>query len=230
MTCLMRAVEQETEFLTPLSISCHFLNVGSFAEATIEVVRLKQSKTRESFRVSMFQDGAQLVEALIWVGEEGESPTHQDLTFPDVKAPEELDSINEMLKDSPHTFHSNFDLRPTNASIEGIPRLFHWHRYVHESDWGNPFINVGRYLILLDTFGWASATLIHEDAADYIAPTISFNAEFYRPTDAQWLLSESWCPFSLDGHVTVQNRVWDRSGNPLAQSSGSLMCRRIKSS
>ena len=112
----LRAAGAHSGLERPASLLCHVLGVAGFADVQLEATTLRRSRRAESTRVSMTQDGAPVLEALVWSVAGGiDGLVHDAAPPPSVPEPEHLASADELLgpdRARPHRFFSNLDERP----------------------------------------------------------------------------------------------------------------------
>lgn len=226
----------------PVSFSCHYLGVASFGDVQVQTVTLRATKRAESIRVSMTQDRAPVLEALVWTAEAGMTAlSHDAAPTPDVPRPADLPSVDELLtpeqRASGHGFWRNFDEKPTRwvppeeweRRPAGEPDLHTWLRFRPAATFADPFVDAGRLLVLLDTFQWPAATRAYAAGSlAHIAPSMDLWAAFHRLDPAsEWLLATARSPVADDGLVGGQAAVWSEHGRLLATGGQQMLCRPV---
>jgi acyl-CoA thioesterase II len=235
----LRAAGRHSELQRPASLSCHFLSVAAFEEVDITVTTLRRAKRAESLRVSVAQDGQPIIEAVAWVVSDSDGLAHDFATMPDVAPPEELKSVQELLPPDtpppPFAFWMNFEERPLHwvenweERVAGDPVVQAWYRYVPQATFDDPFVDAGRYAILLDTMSWPSATRAHPPGTPWMAPTLDVNIQFHRSDpSSEWLLADGVAPIAEDGLIAFRSHIWSRPGHLLATGTGQLLCRPFR--
>ena len=241
MAMVLRVAGLASDWRKPLSIMCQFLSTGSFAPVELHVTSLRKTRVAEALRITMVQksekDGEEqtrvLVEALVWCGDTVPGYTHDVTTPPDVPDWQDLKRLEDLIDvgKAPYPFFENYEYRPIDFVPFDVrenqpPYLNGWYRFDPEGDYADPYASAGRYLILLDTFGWSAASGAHRDDSSVMAPTLSLSADFHRFDEGVWLLSENKGELAEDGLIHVQNRVWSAERKLLASSAGTLICRK----
>ncbi len=227
----LRAVERESHFSAPMSLSCHFLGVPEFGPIDIRVLSQKRTKTAESVRVSVVQSQKPILELMVWTGEAKPGFEHHDPTMPDVPMPQGLkstDQIEGALATQP--FWANLEQRSIDGvhwqqRESGTPRQRDWLRFREFDDYDNSFLNAARAVVLLDSYAWPAAAHAHVGEPEYIAPTLALSTEFHTGHFGEWLLSDAYAPVASDGRISFHNRLWTQQGTLVASGSGTLSCR-----
>jgi acyl-CoA thioesterase len=229
----------------PVSLLCHFLDVGAFDEVDLQVETLRASKRAESVRVSMTQGGTRLLEALVWAADDELSGLEHDVApGPAVAPPEEVLPVGERIRlgsDRPaFTFFDNFDERPL-AWVEdwdhrpaGDPVHRCWYRFLGTGaaagtarEEHDAWVRGGELAVLVDTFQWPAAVRGHAGGTvDVTAPSLDLACRFHRlPPSAGWYLVEARSPVATEGLVAGVASVWDRHGSLLASGGQQMLCR-----
>lgn len=231
----LRAAGAHTPFRRPASFACHFLGVADFTDVDLHVRTLRRTKRAESLAVSMGQHGNAILEAIVWIVEDGlDGLEHASLTMPDVVSPAELRPFEELLPpDAPiFPFWDNLEFRP----IEWVedwesrpPGTFHetsWYRFRPRPTFTDPFLDAGRALLVLDTVLWPAASRGHPENTSWYAPSIDLQVGFHAlaPHD-EWLLSDVSSPRAGDGLVGGTGAIWSESGLLLATGGQQMLCR-----
>lgn len=229
---LLRAVGQTSVFDKPISQTCYFLSVPKIGVVDIFVKSLKQTRNVEALSFSMTQKGKPIMQGLAWTGRAVEGYVHDDAAMPQVASKDTLKSTREIVEGhAPQEFWNNFEQRPITQDL-------HWHQKepgsAIQQDWlcfntkdvdEDPFINAGRFVVLLDSYGWPAAARAHSGDERYIAPTLSLTIDFHREYHNHWMLSEAASPVAENGYMHVKNRLWSEEGAILASAQAMLMCR-----
>jgi hypothetical protein len=93
----LRAASRETPLSRPASFYCQYLNVAEFAEVSLSVTKLRESKRSCALRVSMTQGERPILEALTWLTDEANAGLeHDETTAPDAPGPDGLPSFEEL--------------------------------------------------------------------------------------------------------------------------------------
>jgi acyl-CoA thioesterase II len=227
----LRAVESESRFTMPMSLACHFLGVPEFGPIDILVSSLRKSRTAESLRVSISQSENPVLELMAWTGDPKPGFEHRDGAMPEVPAPDELkstDQIEGALAEQP--FWANLEQRSVDGvhwqqPESGPPRQRDWLRFRDFDEYESPFLNAARAVILLDSYAWPAAAHAHVRQPEFIAPTLALSAEFHAGRFGEWLLSDAYAPVASEGRISFYNRLWTLQGSLVASASGTLLCR-----
>jgi len=229
---LLRAAGELSVFHRPISLSCYFLSVPKIGAVDITVTSVRQTRNAEALSLSMHQQGKPIITGLVWTGREVEGYTHDNAPMPEVTSKDLLKSTKEMRGGhAPQEFWNHFEQRPLSEDL-------HWQQTVKgaamQRDWlafndqqidANPYLNAGRFVVLLDSFGWPAAARAHSGDGRYIAPTLSLTIDFHRQSTSRWMLSEATCPVADDGYMQVRSRLWAEEGTLLASAQAMLICR-----
>lgn len=234
----LRAAGAHSGLDRPASLLCHFLDVASFGEVSLETRTLRRSRRAESTRISMSQDGRPVLEALVWSVAGGlDGLRHDAAPPPDVAGPEELPSIDDLMPDDRrlHRFFLNLEERPVDwienweQRPAGEPMVRCWYRFRPRAVFGDPWIDAGRLAVTVDTFQWPAAARGHA-AKDltHIAPSLDLACRFHRTAgdaESEWLLVEARSPVAEDGLVGGAASVWDRKGRLVASGGQQMLSR-----
>jgi acyl-CoA thioesterase II len=234
----LRAAAAESSFVRPASISCHFLRGAKFGPVDLDVVRLRQARQAESFRVGMMQDDRLLLEALVWMVSDVEGLEHDHARMPDVPGPAELQAIEE-LSDDPrsnrYSFFTNLDERPTSWIDDwdhrqaAEPRVMTWFRFRPVATFEDPAVDACRSLILMDSMEWPAAVRAHTGRLPWVAPSLDLSVRFHgvRP-DSEWLFSDTTATVAADGLIGGAASVWSAAGDLLASGGEQMLCRPVQ--
>jgi acyl-CoA thioesterase II len=231
----LRCAGAHTTFRRPASFACHFLGVADFTDVELTARTLRRTKRAESIAVSMTQHGAPVVEALVWVVEDGlDGLEHESWTMPDVPAPDGLRPFEELLPpDAPRfKFWDNLEFRPTDwvddweARPPGVFTERNWYRFRPTATFADPFLDAGRALLVLDTVLWPVASRGHPQNTEWYAPSIDVQVRFHAlAPDDEWVLADSASPAARDGLVSGTGAIWSQSGSLLATGGQQMLCR-----
>jgi acyl-CoA thioesterase len=231
MAMALRAAGRHSSFPQPLSLSCHFLAVPKLEPVQLLVTSLRKTRVAESLRVSMVQADKPVLELLVWCGQPVEGYAHDAAKMPDVPAREGLVAL-EPQRGVPgfQTLWQHLEQRPCGPlhwqrTQAAEPRQRDWIRMREFPASADPYLDAGRYALVLDCYTWPSAAHAYAGDGRFIAPTLSFSIEFQRATHGDWLLSDGYAPCAADGRIAIHNRVWSPDGQLLATGNGTLICR-----
>lgn len=240
----LRAAGATTPLPRPATFSCLFLGVGSFdIDVDIEVISLRRAKRAEALRVCITQGDRMLLEAHVWAVDDGLSGLEHDVTVaPDVPAPDELKTTEELMPDEKrHRFWRNFDVKPVTwippeewpppPPID--PAVRQWMRFSPVARYEDqPWVDACRSVVLLDTFQWPAAHRPHLDRGPdepaFIAPNLDLSVRFHRAAAAsEWLLVDALGPVAEDGLMAGEARLWSEDRRLVASAAGHLLCREV---
>ncbi len=227
------------EGLLPASCSAHYLGVARFEPIDIRITPRRAGRSAQSHRVEISQDGAPIVDAMVWSARSGDGLEHDEAVAPDLPTPDQLPSISELVDpdDSPpYAFWENFDGKPIAFEQPWPPDgprpavWQEWMRFLPTATFDDPWVDAIRSLILVDLPGWPSANRPHAwRKPPFIGPTLDVNVAFHRPTsDEPWLLADGATPVSTGGLFGWTARVWSPSGRLHASGGGQCIYRRTQ--
>jgi acyl-CoA thioesterase II len=233
----LRAAGCEAKIARPASFHAHFLSVGTFAEVELAVATVRGGKRSESIRVQMFQDGKQLLEALVRTAAAGPGLEHDVAAFPAVPPPESLRNVAEIvaelaLEDGPSfPFWQNLESRPVWPERFGEgrrprpPLWREWYRFRPRDRFDDPWTDAARALVLIDTMTWPAASQPHSPQTAFTAPNLDVTAWFHRsaPEDP-WLLADHASEVAEAGLMGTTSRIWSSDGRLLASGGAQLFC------
>jgi len=240
----LRAGGQESRLPRPATFSCLYLGVGNFEDEVDIVVRsIREAKRAQALRVEVSQAGRALLEAHLWVVDNGlDGLEHDVAVMPDVPSADELKTFDELFPDQSGPgpkFWGNFNRKPVNwippeewppDVVE--PKAQQWVRFAPTARFVDPWADAARYIVLLDTWQWPAAHGAHvlrsEDEPAFIAPNLDFSVRFHRAApESEWLLIDAHGPIAEGGLMTGESRVWSSDGRLLASAAGHLLCREV---
>lgn len=235
---MLRAAADDSHFRRPASVACHFLGVGDFTEAEIDVHTLRSGRHSESLRVHLSQHVRELAEAHVWtVDEETPGPVADWTRPPDVPPPADVPTVEERGHDPAerHRFWTNLEYRPLDwippeewgtRAVE--PRWRAWFRYRPTAVFDDPSLEAARVAMLCDIAAWPALVrgLPPEESERWVAPNLDVTVEFHRPPDgAEYLLLDAEAPVATDGLAGGLARVWSEDGRLLATSTQQMLFR-----
>lgn len=233
----LRAAGAATGLSRPVTMACHYLEVGDFDEVTLEVDLLRATKRTSAAHVRMLQGERRLADATVWAVADGlDGYAWRDAAAPSVPAPDEITAPEAQGAQSPYSFAQNFQQRRVNvlspAELETFPggphRAQAWMRYVPTPTFEDPWLDACRSLILLDTWAWPAAIsgVGASERGRYLAPNLDVTARFHTDASAsEWLLVDARAPVASDGLIGTEIAVWTASGELAASGGAQLFCR-----
>ncbi len=229
----LRAVGCECAIRRPVAVYVHYLRVAKFGPVNIQVTPLAQGKRAESFRLEMAQEGSVVLAGMVRTAVAGEGLVHDFGDRPEVPPPEALPRPADLMTAEHRkrpAFWDNLESRVVQRERYALPltaaapRWIEWFRFETRAGLGDPFVDAGRSLVLLDTLSWPAAWIAHPDTP-LIAPSLDFGAWLHRPAaESEWLLVDSVSPVAERGAIAAHARVWDRAGRLVASSGTQLLC------
>lgn len=239
-----RAAGAEAAHPRPVSFFCHFLGVARFAPVDLVVDVVRRGRTAETLRVSITQEGRPILDATVAVAADNEGLEHAFATPPDVPAPEDLPTPEQLAatldEDRPSfPFWDNFDVRHIDWRRDWPPPgpedpvVRQWQRFVPRSTFDDPWVDVGRYLLLCDLPSWPAAMRHHawrwEDGQpDWVAPSVDLYVALHQLVpDEPWLLMDGVAPIARDGLLACRSAVWTPDGRLVATGAGQCLFRRL---
>jgi acyl-CoA thioesterase-2 len=239
-TVALRAAGEATELSRPASFIGHYLNVAEFDEIDIEVSSIRASKRAESLRVSMSQGDRPIFEGLVWVIAGGHGFEHDVTAMPEVPGPEALRSVEKIVKEDleeeerpPFPFWNNIESKVVEwqrgrweERVPGPPVYSGWFRFRPASRFDDPFVDAGRYLILLDTLMYPAATMAYPPPPPFMAPSLDVAIRFHRAApDSEWLFCRAESPIAEGGLVGGVASVYSESRDLLASGGQQMLSR-----
>lgn len=230
----LRAAGAHSTLRRPASFTAHFLGVADFGSVDLSVRTLRRTRRAESMAISMTQNGAPILEAMVWAVGDTDGLEHDAWTMPAVPAPGTLAAVEDLVPaDQPvFKFWSNLECRPCDWIADWDarePGQFHehgWYRFRPRPTFTDPYVDAGRSLLVLDTVFWPVAARGHPDNPGWYAPSIDVHVRFHAmaPTD-EFLLTDVHSPAAGDGLVGGTGAVWSESGVLLATGGQQMLCR-----
>ncbi len=222
----LAAVGAETIHERPIAYYCHYLHPGRSGEVTEMTLKsLRQSRRTEAIRVEMNQDGRQILEALVWTATPTGGADFNEAHMPEVPAPAELRSSEEIHfpDKAPFPFWDNLENKPVTWTGRWDEHpIMHplwrtWNRFRPVSTFEDPYIDAARSLILIDTMLYPAAAVAHEGPFPFIAPSMDLAVRFHQSArDSEWLLSSTESPIGVDGVIGGYAAVWSEDGRLVA--------------
>jgi acyl-CoA thioesterase II len=237
--CALRAVGTLTGHPRPAAFSCHYLGVARFAPVDIRVQPRREGRMASSYRVEVEQEGRPILDGMAWsVAEKVEGLEHDETAAPQVPGPDELPSIDDLVKKEdrpPYPFWDNLEQKPVAYEPVWPPpearraRWQQWLRFRPTATFLDPWVDAARSLILVDLPSWPSAVRPHAwSRPPFTAPTLDLAVAFHAPTiDHEWLLCDGEAPLSTAGLFGWTARVWSTGGRLHASGGGSCLYRRL---
>ena len=234
----LRAANQASGFQRAASLTCHFLQGGQPGPAELRVESMRRNKRSESLRVSLVQDEHRILEALAWIGVEGEGFALSHDPIPETRPASAFRDRREQVlaRDKPvspvwdrvetrfcnHRLYQ--DARPDEPDVDA------WCRLRESQPFEGSMQDALRITALADgTFHDTVYRLVGGDAEDYpyAMPTMELSLHFHRAApSSEWLFCRARCDQATAGLVTGSARFWSgESGQLVASARSNLACR-----
>ena len=229
----LRAAGAASPFPRPASFACHFVRPSQAGPVDIRVESLRRTRRAESLRVTLLQGDEPALEALVWAVDELAGIDHDAAPSPDAPSPDTLPGWESMWPggELPFPFWANLDVRAVAPGASawgsaGEPRLLGWSRFRVRPPLEDPFVDAGRMLVAVDSLMYPAATLAHEEAFPYLAPSMDLVVSFHATgADSEWLLLEAAAPLSHGGLVAGRASIWSADGRLLASAMQQMLQR-----
>lgn len=223
----LRAAGEITELLRPVSYYCHFLKSPRFDLVQVAAAFEKRGKRAESIAVTISQDGAPMLKALVRTAAQSTGFTHDDAQIPTTTMPDQIEPYRYTGPGSDeYTYWNNFERRPVlpvarQDSQRPVSR--EWVRSLPTASFEDPFLDAARPLMMLDTFGYLAARQKYTDGPLF-APNLDTSAWFHDiGAQTEWLLIEHANPIARDGVMFVDGKVWSETGVLVASGCAHLL-------
>ena len=230
----LRAAGLEAAIKRPVSIACHFLGVARFEPVDVDVRAVQSGRRAESLHVTITQGDRAIVQAIVRTAAEAPGVEHNYLRMPEVPPPSQLKSFLEHWPNPPDSvpFWQNLDSRIIyperifNQDKVWPADLLEWYRYQPRETFDDPFVDVARAVILMDTMAWPAGANPHpRPTREYLAVNLDVVAWFYEPArDSPWLLCDYDTPLATGGLVAGRGRIWSEDGRLVAVGGAQLIC------
>ena len=232
-TVALRAAAAETPFPRPASFAGHFLRVAEAGEVELRVESLRRTRRAESLQVTVIQNNAPILAALVWTVAELSGVDHVAAKVPDAVRPEDLRPWETYLPGGQPVFPfwRNLDVRraspdPPAWSRAGEPRLLAWTRLHVRPALEDPFVDAGRMLVAADCAMYPAAALAHDEMFPYVAPSMDLVMSFHAAgPDSEWVLVDGTAPLSTGALVAGAASVWSADGRLLASAMQQMLQR-----
>jgi acyl-CoA thioesterase II len=231
----LRAAATCARIRAPRSLQCQFLRGARHGDIAYTPAVVGQSSRSDVIQVTAAQNGSPVLVSLTRTLLETEmGAAHVIARAPDVPDPDFLRPTEELLP--PELLHilpltRNFEVRPvtwerTWPPPKGRnPAYLAWCRFRPAATFGDPFVGVGRYLILLDSYVWAAVERGTAGAVGLSAVTTDLSVTIDdRDQSAEWLLVDVVVPVMCGGSISAQGTVWSRDGTRLASGVINMAC------
>ena len=214
----------------PATLSVQYVGVGGFGPTEAVVTPVKQGRSAWLMNVALQQDGKVFLQAQVWTTNRTGGPVTAEASIPRVPPPAELKTYEEHIgAPADHVFWRNFDAKPLVFTPMDAPRqqrpavLQEWYRFKgFESQ--DPFADLGRAVVLLDTMVWPTHHRGRAEASDYIAPSLDLTVWFHEPGGpAEWLMFDGVADTAREGLIHGHARIWTEDGRLVATGGSNLL-------
>jgi acyl-CoA thioesterase len=240
-TIALRAAGEHVPGLRPASLECHFLRSPAPGGVDLTTVTLRASSRAVSVRVSMTQERASILEALIWFIPPGlDGLPGRSVSPPEGRGPGELASYEQLLPPA-HKYREPFWQHVEERPLEQTRHLIwpedpsaesvrtSWLRFRPAATFTDTCVDAGRSVIAADVFPFLAAVIALEPGPlTHIAPTISLSVSFHglRP-ESEWLLVHTESPAAGEGLLAGRTSIWAQTGELVASSRVQMLCRSL---
>lgn len=225
----LRAAMAESRLPRPASFHCHFLAVGDFAPVTLNVESRGGGKRAESLRVGVVQGDRALLDATVWMADDGLRGFEHDVgARPEVPAPAALRGYQDLADNYAEWYPiwRSIEGRPTRWSEE--PGAPHWHTWMRFTDTtiADRSADALRQLFWLDFPSWNATTAAHRWPYRFLTPNLDLHVQFHRfAPEQEWMLADGYVPLATEGLVGCVARLWTEDGRLLGTSASKHLCR-----
>lgn len=231
----LRAAGAHATLPRPGSLSCHYVNVPSFAEVDLEVTTLRATRRAESLRVSMSQGGRAVLEAIVWALKDGLPGPEYDWIAPTaVPPPSELATMVaeehhwgaapywERIEVRPALLEHELNRSPRESLIRG------WHRFLPTETFGDDrWLDACRAVVIVDNSQFPAVVLGVSDLF-FLAPSLDLHVGFHEAAPKEpWLLVEARGIAAHAGVIGGHAIVWAPDGRVVASGGQQMLCRTL---
>jgi acyl-CoA thioesterase len=217
----------------PASYSCQYLSTGPFGPIDIEAIPVRQGRNVWCINVALLDGAKRFLQAQVWTTNKNDGPHKIDCKMPDVPQPSALRPVEDFLSPDapPHPFWKNFDAK----HVDFIPWqdghfdrrgsvTEQWLRFRGFDAGGDPFVDCGRTVLLIDQMPWPAFHRGLEIKPDYIAPTLDLTVWFHdMPGPDGWLFCDCRSDVAVNGLIHGRVRIWSEDGRILATGGSNLL-------
>ena len=238
----LRAAGVHSGRARPASISVQYLRPGRFEPMELDTRTVRGTRRADCIHVAARQGDDDILTAQVWAVDEIEGMEHHHAPMPIDTPPEATPTVLERLEAAgrgdegpPFRFWENFEARPLDwiddweTRVAGEPQAGGWYRFTPEETSPDPWVDVCRSVILVDTFTWPAATRAHSGDLPYIAPSLDVNVQLlHHVSDSPWLLAVGQAPVAHRGTIGCFGRVWTPDGRLAAMGTGTCICTPVR--
>lgn len=227
----LRAMMAAGSLPRPAVFHCQFLKAGSFDAAEAVVERTRSGKRSEALRVRLVQDGEDLLNASLWLTDDGMDGLEHDASrAPDVAKPSALKSFAELFDNYAdwYPYWRSVEARPNKPNRDVGPPIWQtWMRLNDPPARYNIGLAAARIALWMDMGPWNAAVAAYQWPMRHVAPNLDLHVQFHRFAEAsEWLLVDAAAPIAREGLIGTTLRLWDENGELVASGGSTLFCRR----
>ncbi len=234
----LRAADRHAPGMRPASLECHFLHAARPGHAELVTQTLKGSSRAQSVRVSLYQEGREILSGLVWtIGRGLDGFPRRGATAPSCPGPEGLRPFPELVPPGhayTESFWTHVEERPVNQSRHLMwpddpaddPVRHSWLRFRPHDRGADPYLDAGRSVIAVDVFPFlAGVIVLPPGPLTHIAPTLALSVSFHGLESAsEWLQVHTESHYSGDGLLSGRSSVWGDNGDLVASGRVQMLC------
>lgn len=234
---LLRAVGDVATLRTPASIYSQYLRRAQPGPCEITVSLVRSGSTSEVWDAVLSQDERMVVRSSVVVVARREAPNHLAEVFPDVPRPEALPSATTLVDETSYDLQlalwRELDERPVEwdpdwvARRAGVAEHRTWCSFRNWETSTSPFHDLGRALVVIDTFEVPAVLAAHDGADVSSFPrTLDLAVHFHAMAEiGRWLLCDARSPVAGHGLAFARAQLWDDGGQLVASASQDMVWR-----
>ncbi|NBE92562.1 thioesterase family protein [Nonomuraea sp. KC401] len=239
MATVLRAVGCLAPEARPVSMSSHFLQSASPGNADVEVVKIRDGRRAQSFRVSVTQGDRHVLEGIVLTSNSPvESPRGKWGDRQGIQHPDTLPTFQESAakrRDKPILpFWENFERKPiewldyASSCAADAPVSQCWFRFLPAADWGSDrWLSAARLPVLLDIGPLPAIRRgFGEGGTRHVASSLDMHITFHEgDCSDDWLMMEGVGLAAGDGLLSGEAKVWGGQGHLLASGIQQMLYR-----
>jgi acyl-CoA thioesterase II len=227
----LRAMAAAGSLPRPAAFHCQFLKAGRFDAAEVLVERTRSGKRSEALRARLVQDGEDLLNASLWLTDDGmDGLEHEATRMPDVPKPAALKSFAELFDNYAdwYPYWRSVEARPGKPNRDVGPPIWQtWMRLNDPPARYDMSLAAARIALWMDMGPWNAAVAAYPWPMQYVAPNLDLHIQFHRFAEAsEWLLVDAEAPVARDGLIGTTLKLWNEDGELVASGGSTLFCRR----
>jgi acyl-CoA thioesterase len=235
----LRAAAVPVRVRTPRVVQSQFLRPGSHGKISFTPSLLGRSTRSDIVYVTAAQQGNAVLATFARTLQASACCIARiTARVPDVPDPDFLRPTEELLP--PEMLHlvpitRQFEVRPvtwerTWPPPQGRnPAYLAWCRFRPTATFDDPFVSVGRYLVLLDSYVWAAVERGTCGGSGLYARSTDLSVTIDDPGQSEeWLLADVVVPVMRDGAISATGSIWSRDGSRLATGAMNMVYAPIR--